>query len=183
MINLKKHCKRIAAFVTAVLFVISLSVQVLALNLSVPVYKQEKSNTCWAACVCMVVKFYKPSYGITQEGVVTSVYGGYYNNTATTATITSCINSGLGSNYYSTKYTPLSLSAVQQEIGQGQPIVAVVSNGYDSAHAYIISGYDGDFLTLIDPAQGSRTYAYYSEFCNGSWFWDDRIFSQASYRP
>ena len=157
-----------------IILLLSVSISVYAITtLSVPFYKQEKSNWCWAACARMVGKYYVPSSTKTQTQIVVEVKGSALNEAGTLGEIaqaTSYVtNYGLTGDI---SFSTMSFNVVKSYINGNDPIQALVRGG-GSGHYYVIYGYNvssgTNYLYLINPGDGHGKYVSYSDFKAGNW--------------
>lgn len=135
--------------------------------LSVPAYQQEQSNWCWAACSKSIIQYFKGA-SPTQSNIVKFVFGSVVNQGATASQTQSALANW---NVTSSKLlSPLSYAAVQSQINNNHPIIAVLQIGTTlSGHDNLIRGYDTSYdgVLFIDPGDGDYHAQNYTDFSNG----------------
>ncbi len=146
-------------------------------TLSIPSYKQERTNWCWVASSQMAISYLGGSK--TQSQIVSYVKGSVVNDPGTNAEVIRALNYGglRGSNVNGS----LAFSKVISQVKNNQPIFAAISwnqspNG--TGHMYVIRGFYNDTSTgkqeiyykdpwPDNPTDNKRSY---SDFINNSSF-------------
>lgn len=146
-------------------------------TLSIPSYKQERSNWCWVASSQMAISYLGGSK--TQSQIVSYVKGSVVNDPGTNAEVIRALNYGglHGSNVNGS----LALSKVISQVKNNQPIFAAISwntspNG--TGHMYVIRGFYNDTssgrqeIYYKDPWPANKTdnVESYSKFLNNDEF-------------
>lgn len=126
--------------------------------LSVPVYKQEQTQWCWAGTLKMIMRY----HGViaTQCAIVSKVFGSCPNNPGTIAQAQTAL-SAYG--FSSAATGVLGSAEVPAEINANRPIFARWVLSTTVGHAVVIRGYDSD-------SYGSATQIYYNDPWHGSSF-------------
>ncbi|MCY9511895.1 C39 family peptidase [Paenibacillus larvae] len=153
---------------------------------SYPIKQQEKSNWCWAASSTSILKF--KGINVDQCDFVKHV-----KSTTTCNNVTANVKEaqsgmhdyGLSSKYYKGN---LSVTQVQDQIDEGNPIY--VSWGWKTGggHAIVIYGYNGTldpnnwYIKYMDPWDGIKTTMEYENFKGGTgydrtWRWGLKDFN------
>jgi hypothetical protein len=140
--------------------------------LSVPAYKQEKSNWCWAAAVQMIVK-YKAGVTVSQcqavkNGKNSSSCG---NVTGTFGDANRALYAG-GVNYGTQRV--LDWDTVRAEMNTSRPIYSRIAWRSGGGHAHVIRGYyDTGYsygVSYIDPSSGTSTSREWGNYrSNSDW--------------
>lgn len=114
---------------------------------------------------------------ISQTSFSTTVKGNSTNNsTATTAEV----RNGLSAyGHSSTVTSAVTTSTIRSQLASGKPIIAgyIHSTG---GHMVVISGHDteGNYLEVMDPAQGKKVYYTASYFTsNSNWTWRESVYN------
>ena len=148
-------------------------------KLSVPIYKQEKSNWCWVASARMMAKYHVPSSTRTQTQMVVYIKGSNVNKTGTT---TEAANAAKYAAHNQRIYLPRSaqtFDVIKARINENVPVYAAAGY-YDSnnerhgGHAVVIYGYQivpksTGGIYYNDPSTASSHYTRFSSFCDGSY--------------
>ncbi len=125
---------------------------------------QHKTMWCWAACLSMVASYRNSNY-LSQEEIVTSLFGSSIFNLGTSPLITaSLLYTASDGHKTGTLAFPLSFAEIKSEINNKNPIINCLHLS-SSDHAEVLSGFDdkSETIFLIDPwATGVTDYYDYS---------------------
>lgn len=137
---------------------------------TVPEVKQQMSNWCWAATTSAVLQHY--GFNVTQQQVVSYIKGGLVNQTGTESEMVNAAKHfGLYANAY---YTIPSYSSVQSEIGNGNPLLSLISWTQGGGHAEVLDGcYSNggrNYVQVMDPWYGDHFDYTFEEYKSNSQF-------------
>jgi hypothetical protein len=152
-------------------------------TLSIPSYKQERDNWCWAASSQMSINYLGGNK--TQSQIVNYVKGSVVNEPGTNAEVVRALNYGglSGSNVNGS----LAFSKVASQVKNNQPILAAVSwnnNPNGTGHMFVIRGFYNDTSTgkqdiyYKDPWPTNTTdkiFSYNSFLNNSDFTWRSSI--------
>lgn len=152
-------------------------------SLSIPSYKQEQSNWCWATSAQMSIKYLGGNK--TQSSIVSYVKGSVVNQPGTDAETIKALNYG-GLNG-TTVNSALSFGTITTRIKNNQPMLAAIKwkssiNGV--GHMFVVNGFYTDTSSGTQkvyykdpwPENPSDNIKIYSDFLNNSSFnWDRSI--------
>ena len=136
-------------------------------DLFVPLYGQEKSYWCWAACAQMLAEYY--GYEQSQTNIVTYVKGDTDNEWAPDWELiealeyaTSRTTNGTTTHLNFAVSTTHSEDLLYQKLKSGHPVIISVGGVVSSRHAMVLVGYEdwgGDNLLIVndpDPVGSGR---------------------------
>lgn len=140
-------------------------------ELAVPLYKQQKSNWCWAAAAEMAGKFKYSSSTVTQADIVAKIKGNSTVNEAGSTSETAKSIEYVTGGYYGASSTILfrwGWDKVKTSIDNNYPVVPLVNDG-SSGHYYVIVGYNSTDASIAvnDPWDGQRYECTWADFDAG----------------
>lgn len=170
--------KKVIASLTVLILLTFSTLSVSAATVNVPAVKQSFSNWCWAACAEMEGKGVNPSSSVTQDTIVTLLFGSGSPNVGANAytTATAC---SIGSSSTKTFYVATlgySYSQIMASINAGYPLVGIMGNvnGTTNLHDIVIYGYTTvssvNYVYIVDPSTGGCKQKTYTSIANGSWY-------------
>lgn len=126
--------------------------------------QQYKDNWCWAACIQMIL-LYNGEY-VSQSDIVTKVFGGSYNKTASGNQIEAAFDSWHGYSIHS--YQSKKSQYLIDEISSGHPlIIGLGEHAYLLTHIYYKKASNGLFhpfkTILINPKSGKEEVMDWNE--------------------
>lgn len=160
--NLKKStiCLLLSSFILA-----ASVINVFAGTLSLTRYTQEKSKWCWVAAAQMIGN-YKGNYK-TQSEICQAVKNSIVNEGGTNSEVASAIKYTTGKNVSVNGQLPM--SEIMNEIDSRDPVAIKMIWNSGTAHAIVVSGYDGGKLRLTDPGENCGVNWYnYVDLCSGT---------------
>ncbi|BAV96643.1 C39 family peptidase [Lysobacter enzymogenes] len=140
--------------------------------LSVPLYKQEHSNWCWAASASMILSYHgrsvaqcsmaNYSFGINYAcGNNTFYWNSYANQGNWNYDVDDAMNYFWGSQRFYQQNGALSQASLKARIDANKPFIMSWRWSSGGAHDVVVTGYSGNYVYFNDPWDGSyyRTYA------------------------
>ncbi len=167
--NCTRHFKLLVCVFLALLVTYC---NILAVELSVTRYTQEKDNWCWAASAQMIGK-YKTGTKKSQSSIVTHVKGSAVNSGANTSEVQKAIKYTTGKGTVYVEGT-IGFGELQGHIQNGDPLYLSIVWNSGGAHGVVCSGartYSGvQQIRIVDPwySCGVKYISYASAKNNGS---------------
>ncbi|MBR6983118.1 MAG: C39 family peptidase [Ruminococcus sp.] len=158
-------------------------------NMSIPVYGQNSSTWCWAACTQMIASYY--GYNTTQAGIVYHCYGDYGEHLAQPNDYPKAMKYATNYNHTAAKVPYVySMTQLKNSILMNDPTLILFEKhsfgtitGY---HATALSGVDNTltFIKVNDPANGGHIKCYdYSVITSASSSVFDLYYSSVIFSP
>ena len=145
---------------------------------------QEQTQWCWAACAASVGNYYNESKNYTQCYIAyTSLKTKYGSNTPNCCVTPASCNTPWNfvdpleavNSYGSNQQGQIDFEIIQEQIDKGRPIGTCVEWSGGGAHFMMITGYNGNNITIQDPQEGQESIeysSYTSKYGNsGKWTW------------
>lgn len=139
-------------------------------SLDIPLYQQEQSNWCWAACIEMCAEYM--GYTTTQSGIVTEAKGSAINEIGSESDYTKGMKYATDDDYKATKtWTTLSAANIKSILASNTPLI--IAFGYypngsrTGGHANVVIAVDQDnkYIQTNDPSYNGcsvKTFKYSS---------------------
>lgn len=161
-----KNCSSVNATVSISYYVLRFRDSTSNYNMYIPLFGQEQSNWCWAACVQMIAS-YVGYDGVSQSSIVYAAHNDYNNTEGTAADYQAGMLYATSNTHTAQRlsYT-YTINQLKSSITSDIPIMIIFGtysgNTRVSGHATVLTGVDltSTYIRVGDPANGGNVKCY-----------------------